>query len=479
MVKIGIIYVKGSMPTYENFGYLPNFIVKRPEDIHRCDIVIIPPGYIVETLISSEFCKEILKYYENGGIILGICSGFQLLSNFVETKRRRLECIKILDVDFQPLICTDWVTIDIVNETWLFRGVHRIEYAFHAHTFAPYRAGNVITVGYSNVRRVNYFKRIDGKILSIACTRDERVYGILPHRVLDDNRVICNICDYVGIKDYDKHKNESIKIIKEIKREIGINTGIYVQENVQNLNEKCIICIASLMTSDGKTFITTGLATCLKLMGLRVYVLKLGGDVRDIHPALYMIKEGVKEYTCIKVRGKRDHYGWVDADYAIKRALQDYDVVIVEGVMGLLTGMSYRADESSIFSTLDFIRRYNIPYILVCSPTYGGIEDLYLHLEIYLKYLSKNFKPPIAVVVNKCYDLDCKYLKYIKDLCAKYMTDMYVIPNLKLEDETHPEIDLNIEKYAVSAYIAVSKYIDVKRILDICCRYFKNVRIPN
>ncbi len=475
MVKIGIICVKGSMPAYETFGYLPNRIIRNLDEIHTCDLVIIPPGYIVETLKDLEFIKrELYKYYTNGGLIIGVCSGFQLLSKFVETEKRTIKCLDMLDVKFRPLICTDIVSVELKYRSWLFRDVDKLRNVFHAHTFAPVEIGDVKIVGISYPRRVNYFEK-GIPIISIVCSKDERIHGILPHNVFNNHKVVENVCNYLGIKDFEEHKKRSMEVFKELKDSIYLSRGVAcIQNNLKNI-KKVIICIASLATSDGKTFITTGISYALKVRGYNVYVLKLGGDVRDIHPPLYILREYVRDYSCIIIKGKRDYYGWTSAEKALRRALEEFDIVLVEGVMGLLTGISYRVDNYQITSTIDFINKFKIPYILVCSPTYGGIEDLYIRLKAYLKLLSMKNILPICVIVNKCYDLENRYVKLIMNLCNKYGVDTYVIPCIRFSKYTHPEIDLDIDTYTKTAYELVEKYVDVDNILSKCHKYFKRV----
>ncbi|NPA24183.1 MAG: AAA family ATPase [Crenarchaeota archaeon] len=470
-VRIGILYIKGSMPLYENFGNLPNYIVRKCDDIYRCDMLIVPPGYIVETCLFSEFSKHIISYYEKGGLIVGVCSGFQLLSRSVMTRIRTIDCLGILDVTFSPLICTDVTYIDILQDIWMFKGVRKIR-AFHAHTFAPSFTGRVKIVGVSRPDRVNYFER-GRPIIAIVSDKEERCIGILPHSVLDNTEIVKNICEKLGIKDIDKHREANRELVREIRSELGVCTGMHVREREHPC--KIVLCVTSTMTSDGKTFITTGLSSVLRMRGLRVYVLKLGGDVRDVHPSLYMIKEPVKEYTTIKIRGRSRTYGWSDPDIAIRKALSEHDVIIVEGVMGILTGESYRRDDTDdIFSTLHFLERYHVPHILVLSPTMGGIEDAYVRLRAYLEYLNTHDALPVAVILNRCYDVESPYLEKMYEICMKYGVSFYVVPeDRRLPRESHPEIDLDVDRYSMCALELVNKYVDIDDILNKCVRYLK------
>ena len=54
-------------------------------------------------------------------------------------------------------------------------------------------------------------------------------------------------------------------------------------------------------SGSGKTFLVTGIAGALKKRGFKVGVIKVGGDIRDAVPALYLVKEPIKDYSSIKI----------------------------------------------------------------------------------------------------------------------------------------------------------------------------------
>ena len=96
-MKIGLTYVKGALPGYENFGHLPTDIVKTNGLVNgnkaseELDALIIPGGSIVESEgipYDCELSKEIIKMSKEGKAIIGICSGFQLLANQTDVGRK-------------------------------------------------------------------------------------------------------------------------------------------------------------------------------------------------------------------------------------------------------------------------------------------------------------------------------------------------------------------------------------------------------
>ena len=78
-----------------------------------------------------------------------------------------------------------------------------------------------------------------------------------------------------------------------------------------------------------------GIAGALKRRGFKVGVIKVGGDIRDTVPALYLIKEPIKPYSSIKI----GESGWKPLGEAIREASKNYDFLLVEGAMSAFTGL--------------------------------------------------------------------------------------------------------------------------------------------
>ena len=85
-MEIGLLDINGTLPCFEGFGSLPTKIIdeKNIFEIKDLDMLVIPGGSIVESgSLTENLKKEILEF---NGYIIGICSGFQILSernNFV------------------------------------------------------------------------------------------------------------------------------------------------------------------------------------------------------------------------------------------------------------------------------------------------------------------------------------------------------------------------------------------------------------
>ena len=122
-------------PVLRTFGNLPTDLVgadalvdgKPASEV--LDMLIIPGGSLVESQsVNVKVTVEIKKMAEQGKFVLGICSGFQVLAK--QTDIGRLSTIPItreglglLDAEFKPLICTDWVKADVVGQSFLTQEV--------------------------------------------------------------------------------------------------------------------------------------------------------------------------------------------------------------------------------------------------------------------------------------------------------------------------------------------------------------------
>ena len=168
-MKIGLTYVKGAVPGYENFGHLPTDLVKSNGLVNgnraheELDALIIPGGTIVESESikkDSDLAKEIYSMNKEGKPIVGICSGFQLLANQTDVGRKSpipiiKEGLGLLDVDFSPLISTDQVEGEIVGDSFLTKNIDGPVTGFHCHTYGDIK-GEAKPLIYSELKRINY-----------------------------------------------------------------------------------------------------------------------------------------------------------------------------------------------------------------------------------------------------------------------------------------------------------------------------------
>ena len=145
----------------------------------------------------------------------------------------------------------------------------------------------------------------------------------------------------------------------------------------------------------GKTSLTVKVIEELTKRGYKVALLKVGPDVRDIIPGLYLTKDYMKEFSSIKI----GHLGWMDIESTIARLnSSDYDIVLIEGVMSVFTGL---LNEKVPFSAAEIAMSSNIPMLLISGVNKGGIESAAVDLVAHANMLEKFGVDVKAILLNK------------------------------------------------------------------------------
>jgi len=478
MKNIGLLYVKGSLPLFENFGNLPTHIVKEDglvegKKAHEfLDGLIIPGGSIIESQsIGDDLKKEIRMMEMEGKFILGMCSGFQLLSNKIDIGRRapcpiEKEGFGILDVSFKPMIGTDRVEAEVLDNSFLTQGMvgEKIT-GFHCHTYGLIE-GDADPLFLSKVKRTDYQDN-PRKILSGAKNDEGNVIGTMVHACLDENpALVDNIFKFIDASKEDildvKEKNR--ELIHKIRSEIGIDTGISIKENqkaskVSELPKT--IMIASTGSDSGKTFLTTGIIGVLRKEGYKVGVLKVGPDIRDIVPSLYLNKENMEKFSSIRIGG----LGWMDLRQILQElSLKDYDIILIEGVMSVFTGA---LNKKTPFSTVEIAKSADIPVILVSSCSKGGIETAAIDIVGHIEVMDKLGVQTEGVILNRVYD------ESISKIASSFITERTNVPvignvhKIKMTDRGNtPEVEIRLEEFCMHAMDTVERHLNIDQILN-------------
>jgi len=521
-MKIGLTYIKGSLPGFEDFGNLPTSLVKSNGFVDgtngakasdELDGIIIPGGSILESnSISNDLANEIKTMASEGKPIIGICSGLQALADQTDVGRKSpcpiiKKGLGLLDVNFSPLISNDRVEAKIANNnksntdnSFFIKNISSSDIitGFHCHTYGNIEINNdndVIPILYSSIKRMNYS---DTKtyVLSGVTNNDGNVIGTMIHGILDENPVIVeNIFEYLGANPNDINNifidNEEVK--KRIRSELAIDTGIDIKNikfcnefkkmlltSLNNKNNKNksksiaydidsisrgippMLMIGSTGSDSGKTFITTGIAGALTKRGLNVCVLKVGPDVRDTEPSLYLTKNRMEEYTSIKI----GHLGWMDIEDTLKRLKSsNHDFVIVEGVMSVFTGL---LNEKVPYSGAEIAVSSNIPMILVSGVNKGGIESAAVDLVSHAKTMKKMGIDVNGIIFNKVYDMDIfnEVANYVASEIELANDNILAIPKVKLDERsTTPEVEIKLEEFSKAALDTVEKHLDLEKIV--------------
>lgn len=476
MTKIGLAYINGAVPGFEDFGNLPTDIVKENglvngnEASKELDALIIPGGTLIESNdINMPLNSEIKKMARDGKPIIGICAGFQLLSNQIDIGRKSpVPIVKpglgIIDVNFSPLITSDRVKAKVFDNSFLVKGQNDDVDGFHTHTYGKVE-GDAKPLFYSKVQRMNYGdtnKQGDYNIFSGACNDDGNVIGTMIHGILDENPVLVNnLLEQIDAGDIDEIYSRNRQVKNFLQSEVGIHTGIKIPEITPNKRPKYLM-IGSNGSDSGKTFILTGLAGALRKRGYKVALLKVGPDVRDIIPGLYLTKGKMEEFASVKI----GHLGWRDIKSTIDTLNKsDYDIVLIEGVMSVFTGL---LNEKVPFSAAEIAMSSNIPMILASGVNKGGIESAAIDLVSHANMLEK-FKIPVeAILLNKVYNDEIfdNVVPYIKN--NTNVKNVLKLPKLKSADMRGfiPEVEIRYELFTSHAMDLVENNLDIDLIIS-------------
>lgn len=481
MKKIGFLYVKGALPMFEDFGNLPTHIVRNNGmingfKIHKeLDGLIIPGGSIIESQsVGEDLKKEITKMSTEGKFILGMCSGFQFLANETDIGRKspcpvNRKGLGLLDVSFSPMVGTDRVEAKIINDSFLTDGMAgKIITGFHCHTYGNI-TGDAKPILKSLVKRTNYASD-PREILSGVRNDEGNVVGLMVHGAIDENPdLVNNVLKFIdaNANDISNINNANKILLNKIKMEIGVETGINIDKPNQINNliltpGTKIIMIASTGSDSGKTFITTGIVGVLRKQGYKVGVLKVGPDTRDIVPSLYLNKERMENFSSIKIGG----LGWKD----LKEVFEDikknnYDIVIIEGVMSIFTGM---LNKKVPFSSAEIAIAANIPVIMVSPCNKGGIETAVVDVVAHVEMMDKMGINTVGIILNKVYDeeiAECTS-QFIKN---RTKTDFLTfIPKIRLTERGNmPEVEIKLDDFCLNAMKTVENYLDIKKIIKL------------
>ncbi len=409
--RIGLLYVPGALPCFESFGNLPTDLVYKEGLVDGksasevLDMLIIPGGSLVESgTVSDKVAAQITEMADDGKFVLGICAGFQILSKTTDIGRLSAtpivrQGLGLLDVKFKPLICTDQVEASIIGSSYLTDKVGAPVRGFHCHTYGDLTVGNgAKPILESYTQRLDYFKHIPS-IISGATNHTGNVVGIMTHALLDWNPLIVEgISKSLGInsKEIADIRKANTKLQATIKNEIGITTNIKPEKQPPSKTKKAVL-ITALESGSGKTFIVTGLVAALRKRGVNVGVAKIGGDIRDAVPTLYLIKEPIREYSSLKVAD----CGWTPHSKAAQDALKDYDFLVIEGAMDSFTGILFN-QISKPRSTAEIAAALNVPTVLIAGCDKEGIEGGLVGVLNYISLLKSLDVKVAGVILNRC-----------------------------------------------------------------------------
>ena len=184
--------------------------------------------------------------------------------------------------------------------------------------------------------------------------------------------------------------------------------------------------------------------------------------MRDIIPGLYLTKGKMEDFASIKI----GHLGWKDIESTIKILNNsDYDIVLIEGVMSVFTGL---LNEKVPFSAAEIAMSSKIPMILATGVNKGGIESAAVDIVAHENMLNKLGVTVEAVLLNKVYNED------IFDTVKPYIIentnvkDVLKLPKLKSADMRGfiPEVEIRYELFTKYALDLIEKNLDIDKIIN-------------
>ncbi|MGA2682665.1 MAG: AAA family ATPase [Candidatus Bathyarchaeia archaeon] len=478
--RIGLVYLPGALPCFENFGNLPTDLVcadglvdgKPASEV--LDMIIIPGGSLVESQsVNEKVAGEILKMADKGKFVLGICSGFQILAK--ETDVGRLsnvpitrEGLGLLNVNFKPLICTDRVTATVTGKSFMTDEVGSKVSGFHCHTYGKIELHkDAKTILVTHAKKVNYFEPPQDLVSGVA-NKQGNVVGIFIHGLLDQNpSIIQSITKSLNITstELEEVRSANAKLLARIKSEVGVSTNIHQQPSTSQKQTRLLL-ITATSSGEGKTFLVAGIAGALKKRGFKVGILKVGGDIRDAVPALYLIKEPMKEYSSIRVGGS----GWKQAAAAVEEASKDYDFLLVEGAMNAFTGL-LMDNARGPSSTAEVAAALGASTVVVASCNEEGVEGGLINTLNYVNLLKSLGIKATGVILNKA------PLGYLTDNIKQTMKNAFenagvellgIVPRIKVEGRGMiPEIEIKYEEFGAQAIDAAEKYLNLDALIRI------------
>jgi cobyrinic acid a,c-diamide synthase len=216
-------------------------------------------------------------------------------------------------------------------------------------------------------------------------------------------------------------------------------------------------------SGSGKTFIVTGIAGALRKQGLNVGVVKVGGDIRDLVPALYLVKEPIRDYSSIKI----GESGWTPVKQAVEEASRNHDFIIIEGAMNAFTGL-FNEKAQHPTSTAEVALALNVPTVLVVASDKEGLEGAVVNALSYAA-LMKNLGIRVkGVILNKAREsyLNDEMRAFVKRAFASLGVEMLgMVPRIELEGRGMiPEVEIRYEEFGAKAIETIEKSVDVKTL---------------
>ncbi len=202
--KFGVVVFPGSNCDHDAYhvlkninGFTVNFLWHKQTDLKNCDVIILPGGFSYGDYLRtgaiarfSPIMNSVIEFAERGGIVLGICNGFQIL-----LEAGLLPGVMLKNKSLQ-FVCKD-VYLSIENNNTVFTKLFENQkvikvpiahgegnYFTDEKTLTRLEKNNQIVFRYSGVDgTINDEANPNGSLSNIAGIINEKgnVLGMMPH----------------------------------------------------------------------------------------------------------------------------------------------------------------------------------------------------------------------------------------------------------------------------------------------------------
>jgi len=203
-MKFGVVTFPGSNCDYDSYaavrfslGEPVEFLWHLDSDLKGCDVVILPGGFSYGDYLRagsiarfSPIMKEVIGFAKEGGTVLGICNGFQILLEagllpgaMLRNRSLRFSCkhvyLRVESIDTR-LTCAS-----TIGEVLKIPIAHSDgNYFADSETLAELRENDQILLRYCDTDgKLSNDANPNGSVDDIAgvCNRERNVFGMMPH----------------------------------------------------------------------------------------------------------------------------------------------------------------------------------------------------------------------------------------------------------------------------------------------------------
>jgi len=211
--KFGIVIFPGSNCDYDTYyslkkilNYDTEYLWHKEESIKNCNVIILPGGFSYGDYLRtgaiarfSPIMNSIIKFAEKGGIIIGICNGFQVLLEsgllpgiMVKNKDLKFVCKDVyLKIENKESIFTKNIIKNIIK----FPIAHgEGNYFADDKTLNELKKNNQIVFKYvSATGKENESANPNGSKMNIAgiINKQGNILGMMPHPERAVNPILC------------------------------------------------------------------------------------------------------------------------------------------------------------------------------------------------------------------------------------------------------------------------------------------------